>query len=49
MKISKSFETRIKIIINYNLYKKNIISENTYNIVNNKLLKELNRKDYYEL
>ena len=46
---NKNFETQIKIIINYNLYKKNIISENTYSEINNKLLKELRRKDYYEL
>lgn len=41
MKINESFEIQIKIIINNNLYQKKIISEETFNEVNNKLLRLL--------
>ena len=38
---SEIFKTNIKIIINKNLYKKNIIDESTYIKVNDMLLKKL--------
>ena len=41
MNINKITEVRFKIIINNNLYKKNIIDENTYVKVNEKLLRLL--------
>ena len=41
MNINKLIEIKYKIIINNNLFKKNIIDENTYSRVNTKLLKIL--------
>ena len=41
MEISKIFEVQIKIIINNSLYKKNVIDEQTFSIVNEKLLRLL--------
>ncbi len=38
---NKTMELKIKMIINNSLYKKNIIDEQTYYIVNDKLLKKL--------
>lgn len=36
------FYLNIEIIINQNLYKKNVIDEKTFMVVNEKLLKKLN-------
>ena len=46
---NKIFELQIQIIINTNLYKKNIIDEKTFSKVNDKLLKNLKvlRNTYY--
>ncbi len=41
MKINKITEVQMQIIINNNLYKKNIIDENTFSKANEKLLKML--------
>ena len=41
MDINKIVEVQIQIIINTNLYKKNIIDENTFSKANEKLLKML--------
>ena len=38
---NKIFELQIQIIINTNLYRKNVIDENTFSKVNDKLLKNL--------
>ena len=38
---NKIFEVQIQIIINNNLYRKNLIDENTFSKVNDKLLKNL--------
>jgi hypothetical protein len=48
----KILELKIKVIINNNLYKKNIIDEKTYSIVNGQLLTQilaLQNEDNYEL
>lgn len=39
MKFNKITEIQIQILINNNLYKKEIIDEETYSIVNEKLLR----------
>ncbi len=41
MDMNKIVEVQIQIIINTNLYKKNIIDENTFSKANEKLLKML--------
>ena len=41
MKINKITEIQVQIIINESLYKKNYIDETTFNIVNDRLLKNL--------
>ena len=41
MNISKITEVQIKIIINTSLYKKKIIDEQTFSLVNEMLLKKL--------
>ncbi len=41
MKLNRVTELKLKIIINHSLYKKNIIDEQTFYIVNEKLLKLL--------
>lgn len=41
MKLNTITEVQIQIIINNNLYKKNIIDENTFSKTNEKLLKIL--------
>lgn len=41
MDMNKIAEVQIQIIINTNLYKKNIIDENTFSKANEKLLKML--------
>ncbi|MDY6071533.1 MAG: hypothetical protein SPI44_01495 [Bacilli bacterium] len=38
---NKIFELQIQIIINTNLYRKNVIDENTFSKINDKLLKNL--------
>lgn len=43
MKVNKITELQIEIIINRNLYKKGIIDEQTFSIVNEILLKKLNK------
>lgn len=42
MNINKIFEIQLQIILNNNLYRKNIIDENTFSKANEKLLKILN-------
>ena len=39
---NKMFEIRVQLMINESLYKKTIIDEETYIIVKEKLIKELN-------
>lgn len=41
MKLDKTMEVKIEIIINNSLYKKNIIDVDTFYIVNDELLKKL--------
>ncbi len=41
MKLDKNMEVQIAIMINNSLYKKNIIDEETFYIVNEELLKKL--------
>lgn len=41
MDMNKITEVQIQIIINTNLYKRNIIDENTFSKVNERLLKKL--------
>jgi len=41
MNINKITEVQMQIIINNNLYKKNVIDENTFSKVNDKLLRTL--------
>lgn len=43
MNINRIFEVQMKIIINENLYKKEIIDEYTFSKVNDILLKELTK------